>query len=127
MLVLMEIKGAWLAKLCGVTRQNVYTLEARGQLTKSPTGKYNMHEPLNLNFLKNHGKNLLDIENLVKEKESLVIGQYPKKNKRPRPSKSQDQAALLLKAVSIVIIKTYSEDEAKKIKSEIFKEMQKLV
>ena len=123
----MELKGAWLAKLCGVTRQDVYTLAGQDKLTKNEVGKYNMHEPKNLSFLRDHGKNLLDVEKLVEEKKNLVIGRYPRKNEKTRPSKSQDQAVLLLKAVSIVIIKIYSEDEAKKIKSEIFKEMQKLV
>ena len=122
-----EIKGAWLAKLCGVTRQNVYTLEAQGKLAKSPSGLYNMHEPLNLTFLRNHEKNLLDVEKLVIEKKNLVIGQYPRKNKKLQHQKSQDQSVMLLKAVSIVINKNYSEDEANKIKSQILQEMKQLV
>lgn len=130
----MEIKGSWLAELVGTTRQNIYTLCKQKKLIKSDSGKYNIYTPCNKQFLKTHNKSTLDAEKFIKSKESIVRGRQGrivskdiKVKKQPTSKKEQDQSILLVESISYVISKNYSEDEANKIKSEIFVEFERRV
>ena len=121
----MEIKGYWLANICGVTRQNVYMLTAQGKLTKSESGKYNIYDPKNARFLKTHNKSKLDV------KEYLDTKDKPKqrRSKLPpagsTPGKNQDDSIKLIKSVERVIFNLYGKEASQKIKYEIMQEFKK--
>lgn len=123
----MEIIGAWLADICNVTRHNVYHLAAKGNLTKTDSGKYNIHDPLNNAFLINHGKSKLDVEEYVEGRKPHVKKPLPVKKTNVDSGKAEKEALILLECTSIVISKNYSKKEAQKIKNEIMQEMRKRV
>ncbi len=123
----MELKGTWLASICGTTRQNIYMLEKAGKLTKSISGLYNIHDPKNEEFLLNHKKSALDVKKFIKDKE--------KNNQRPdsvtnksKPIKNNNSESIkLIKCVSSVIENQYGIEAAKKIKYEIMQEFKKTI
>lgn len=123
----MEIKGAWLAELCGTKRQNVYMLTRNGKLEKSLSGLYNIADDLNRDFLTSHNKSKIDVENFVKKKESLASCRSTSPKNTGEQQKTADQSMFLLKSVDIVITREYSADDAGKIKGMIFEEMGKLI
>jgi hypothetical protein len=141
----MEISGSDFAYITGVSRQTIYALWKKGKLVKSQAKKFEIYEPPNLSYLKQHGRSALDVEEYLSlgrkpfTKRSLYPDKINPKEEnlshcRPSPPKNAapvnnepDQSEILLKCVDIVISKKYSSDEAIKIKNMIFEEMGKYV
>ncbi len=113
-----EINGADFGKLCGVTRNNIYTLTKQKQLTRSSSGKWNIHDPKNKRYLKNHA---------VTDK--MIKQYFNKKNPPDTPKqiieKYENQIKDLLSAVSKIISERYGEEEAQSIKVDIVGELRK--
>jgi hypothetical protein len=121
----MELRGTWLASICGTTRQNIYMLEKSGKLTKSISGLYNIHDPKNEEFLLNHKKSVLDVKNFINDKEKNNQRPNSITNKQQPIKKNNDESIKLIKCVSSVIEKQYGLEASKKIKYEIMQEFQK--
>lgn len=119
-----EITATEFSKICGFkSAHNIYMQVKQKKLTKSESGKYNIFEPLNQEFLKRHGKSRIDVETYLsqQEKESASHCRHTIQKNEP------DQSMLLLKSVETVLTREYSTDEAGKIKTMIFEEMGKHV
>lgn len=135
----MEIRASWFADICDVSRQTFNSAKNsdKVQPNNDEVPKYNIHEPLNLEYLRSHGKSILDVENYIKvksftkkkkkQKQSSSVGRSPIQKKTVVTEKTEDQSMKLLEAVKIVLSREYSEEEFKKIKSMIFGEMKKLI
>ena len=119
-----EITATEFSKICGFkSAHNIYIQVKQNKLTKSESGKYNIFEPLNQEFLKRHGKSRIDVESYLDQ-----IKKKTSSHCRPTIQKQEpDQSMLLLESVDIVISREYSTDEAGKIKTMIFEEMGKHV
>jgi hypothetical protein len=51
----MELSGNKLAGIAGTSRQNIYILARDHKLTKNERGKYESTDPMNANYLREHG------------------------------------------------------------------------
>lgn len=150
----MEISGSDFAYICGVSRQTIYALWKKNKLEKSGAKKFNVNDPLNLEYLKEHGKSTLDVKKYVDlgrkpyarrdRFPDVLNGEEKPDNFKPRNNyssscrsntqknqpeqqKTNDQSDILFKSVDIVITRKYSSDEAREVKNLIFQEMGKYV
>ena len=132
----MEIIGSDLAKICKVTPQNIYFLVAKGKLVKTESNKYNIYDPLNSAYLKQHNQSVVSVREYLDAKN--VSNKSPKKRKiktahpqKPiHESKNEskpetNETLLLVEILDEIITNNYSKDEAIKIKNQLFSELER--
>lgn len=126
----MELRASDFAKVCNVTRQSFHTAKIKNKVISNndEIPKYNIHEPVNLEYLKAHNKSVLDVQDYIKSKPVKVIRCRPRvQDKKVVVEKKEDQSIVLLKCVDLVLTREYSIDESKKIKLMILQEMKKQI
>ncbi len=64
----MNVKGAWLAEICGTTRQNIYKLSRLGELKKTEAGEYDTTEFSVKSYLASCGKSQQDVKTYLNHK-----------------------------------------------------------
>lgn len=81
----MQLKGTDLAKLMKVARQHIYVNVSRGNLVKNNKNLYDTDDPINKEYLLNHGVSKKDIDNYVLSKSEKKT----KKVKKEKPSQEK--------------------------------------
>jgi len=61
----MLISGANFGRLLNISRQQIYVFASRGKIIKLKNGKYDLDDPINLNFLTGRGISKIDAENII--------------------------------------------------------------
>lgn len=113
----MEIRQVDMANICGVKRQSIRTLILSGKLVKSESGKLNIHDPANSEYLSQHGKSWQDAEKYMQSQIK------PEKSLSPGGKKRDNDTLKLVQAVKAVILNRYDENEAKTIMNLIYREV----
>lgn len=76
----MLISGSDFAKFIGCARQNIYKHVREGSLIKHESGKYDLNNKINLDYILRHGKTQNDIENYVLTKSEKKVKNKEKSN-----------------------------------------------
>lgn len=122
----MEIKGSEFAELVGVTPQNIYGRVKIGKLTKTEAGNYNIHDPLNSQYLKAHGKSSLDVEKFMNGKKKPAVSRSAPLRTPRKEQKTASDSTILINAVKRVVIDRYGEKDSKIVLKSIFQEVKRL-